>query len=84
LAFESCAGLERVTIPSSVKTIVGGAFANCKKLTSVTFEAGGIDFEEAPDPFSGLPPFPGDLKTVYKSNGAGTYKWEDGNWSKQS
>ena len=39
-AFEGCASLETITIPSSVKTIDGLAFRNCSNLTTVTFEKG--------------------------------------------
>ena len=49
-----------VTIPSSVTSIGSGAFQSCTSLTSVTFN-GTI----ARGSFSGMVPFPGDLRTKF-------------------
>lgn len=41
--FNGCTSLESIVIPNTVKLIGYSAFANCSKLTSVTFEEGGTE-----------------------------------------
>ena len=79
--FKNGERLTSVTIPNRVTKIYGGAFENCFKLTSVTFESANITFDESNYGST----FPDSLSLIneYKAGGIGTYKKTNGRWTKQ-
>lgn len=78
-AFHGSVHLNRITIPGSINKIGYGAFNNCDRLISVTFERSytGEDIEiSVDDRDKTIDAFPGDLADKYANTangGAGTY-----------
>jgi hypothetical protein len=77
-AFEGCSSLTSITIPASDTNINILAFVGCTSLTSVTF--GGASTTIANDNSF---PSGASLRSVYPSQGAGTYTLNGTTWSKQ-
>jgi hypothetical protein len=78
-------GLTSITIPASVKSIGGNAFVT-NSLTSVTFAPGSkISADDFGNSLFGHPDDDHSLKTLYLSQGAGTYTGSSGQrvWTKQ-
>ena len=77
--YKGCAALVGITIPSSVTSIERSAFADCNRLTSVTFQGRIDNFSDA---------FEGDLRDKYFEGGIGTYKTRNPGlgavWTKQA
>jgi len=86
-AFGDCTSLTSITIPAGVTTIEYGAFVVCTNLVSVTFEGNAITGENfGSDAFpQGSNGYGNNVRTAYRSGGAGTYTRDAGgtNWTKQ-
>jgi len=72
-AFYGCDGLTSITIPAGVTTIERGVFGYCRNFTSVTFVTASVSIGENAFPQGSDGDGGDNLKTRYKSGGAGTY-----------
>jgi len=88
-AFLRCENLASVSIPASVTSIGSQVFQDCKSLTSVTFEGNtitGANFGDNAFPQGqSRNDFGNNVRTAYRSGGAGTYTRDAGGsrWTKQ-
>jgi len=84
-AFAFCTKLTSITIPSSVTSIGKSVFYDSKNLVSITFSTGSaIPDKNFGTLFGGFGEYVDiDLKKAYLSGGAGTYKLQNGKWTKQ-
>ncbi|MDR0330439.1 MAG: leucine-rich repeat domain-containing protein [Chitinispirillales bacterium] len=76
--FDGCTNITGVSMSENMRTVNEYAFANCTRLTSVTFGATGIKIVNANA-------FPGDLMAKYMEGGSGTYVRDNGDnvWFKE-